>query len=113
MSMSIIKLSVAKDFSEFPAGRHLDDGPHSGERFREEFLVPGLKSDGPIVEVDLDGTMGYGSSFLEEAFGGLVRKHRFDLKTLNKRLKLKDSRKIYERIIWQYIQDENVRIFGK
>jgi hypothetical protein len=107
-----MKLSVARAFSEFPAGRHPDDGPYSGERFREEFLVPNLKSDDSILEVDLDGTMGYGSSFLEEAFGGLVREHRLDLKTLNKRLKLKDSRKIYEKIIWQYIRDENVRIFG-
>lgn len=113
MSMSTIKLSIAKDFSEFPAGRHPDDGPYSGERFREELLVPRLKSDGSTVEVDLDGTMGYGSSFLEEAFGGLVREHRFDLKTLNKCLKFQDSRKIYEKIIWQYIQDENVRIFGE
>lgn len=110
--MSIIKLSIAKDFSEFPAGRHPDDGPYSGERFREEFLAPYLKSNDSIVEVDLDGTMGYGSSFLEEAFGGLVRNHGLNLKTLNKYLKLKDSRKIYEKIIWQYIQDENVRIFG-
>lgn len=106
-----MKLSVARDFSEFPAGRHPDDGPYSGERFREEFLAPNLKSDGSI-EVDLDGTMGYGSSFLEEAFGGLVRNHGLNLKTLESRLKLHDSRKIYEKIVWQYIRDENVRIFG-
>lgn len=111
--MSITKLSVAKDFSEFPAGRHPDDGPYSGERFREEFLAPNLKPNQPILEIDLDGTMGYGSSFLEEAFGGLVREHGLNFETLEGRLKLLDSRKIYEKIIWQYIRDENVRIFGR
>lgn len=63
---------VATDFSRHPAGRHLSDGPYSGEAFRQRFLEPKLKLNEP-VELDLDGTRGYGSSFLEEAFGGLVR----------------------------------------
>lgn len=67
------KISVAKDFTRFPSGRYKKNGDTSGEAFRERFL------EGPIarkeqVVVDLDGTIGYGSSFLEEAFGGLVRK---------------------------------------
>jgi hypothetical protein len=69
----MIMISVAKDFSRFPAGRFLSDGPYSGEKFREEFLVEPIKK-GEEVVVDLDGVAGYGSSFLEEAFGGVVRK---------------------------------------
>ncbi len=65
-------ITVATDFSRYPAGRFLDDGPYSGERFREEFLRPVLDRNENAV-IKLDGVRGYGSSFLEEAFGGLVR----------------------------------------
>lgn len=67
------QLSVSRDFSRYPAGRYKSDGPHSGERFRDEFLVPAMEA-GKQVTIDLDGVRGFGSSFLEEAFGGLVRK---------------------------------------
>lgn len=69
----MIMISIAKDFSRFPAGRFFSDGPYSGEKFREEFLIEPIKKGEEIV-VDLDGVAGYGSSFLEEAFGGVVRK---------------------------------------
>lgn len=66
------QIDISKDFSDVPAGRYKNDGPNSGEQFRKEFLVPALQTD-EKVEVLLDGAEGYGSSFLEEAFGGLVR----------------------------------------
>lgn len=65
-------IAVAQDFSRYPGGRHLKDGPFSGEGFRERFLRSPL-AHGEAVHVILDGARGYGSSFLEEAFGGLVR----------------------------------------
>ena len=65
-------ISVAKQFSRFPAGRYRTDGDFSGELFRDKLLVPALKSGDQVV-VELDGVAGYGSSFLEEAFGGAVR----------------------------------------
>ena len=52
------------------------DGKHSGEEFRDDILLPKfeevVKANGRLIVV-LDGTKGYASSFLEEAFGGLVR----------------------------------------
>jgi hypothetical protein len=60
-----------------PGGRYVSDGLFSGEWFREEVLRPAVShaiESGEKVRVDLDGAPGYGSSFLEEAFGGLVRK---------------------------------------
>lgn len=66
------KLVVARDFSRYPAGRFKTDGPYSGELFREQFLVPEMETEGPVT-IQLDGVRGFGSSFLEEAFGGLVR----------------------------------------
>lgn len=65
-------INVAKDFTRFPSGRFKRNGETSGEAFRERFLENPLK-EGKQITVELDGTIGYGSSFLEEAFGGLVR----------------------------------------
>lgn len=69
MSTSI---EVAKQFSRAPVGRFISDGPNSGQRFRERFLAPALRR-GETVIVDFRGTRAVGSSFLEEAFGGLIR----------------------------------------
>src|SRR5262245_24725002 len=74
MNAGVANINIAKDYSRYPAGRFRTDGPYSGERFREDVLVPALQRTN-IVQVELDGTAGYGSSFLEEAFGGLVRQH--------------------------------------
>lgn len=66
------KINVAKDYSVFPGGRFPADGPFSAQEFRDNFLLPPLIAD-QTLEIELDGTRGYGSSFLEEAFGGLAR----------------------------------------
>jgi len=65
-------INVGREFSRYPAGRLAKDGPHSGEAFREQWLRPPL-ARGEEVKIELDDALGYGSSFLEEAFGGLVR----------------------------------------
>jgi hypothetical protein len=73
----MIVLSIAKDFSKTPGFRYKSQSPAtSGEQFREELLQPKYleaveKKD--KLEVILDGTDGYLTSFLEEAFGGLQR----------------------------------------
>jgi hypothetical protein len=67
--MKIIKVS---DFSKFPGPRYIKLGPDSGELFRESVLIPAM-NEYSEVSVNLDDVFGYGSSFLEEAFGGLVR----------------------------------------
>ncbi len=65
-------INIAEDFSQHPGGRYPEDGKGNGTIFREKFLVPAIKS-GEKAEIILDGARGYPSSFLEEAFGGLVR----------------------------------------
>jgi len=102
-------ISIAADFSEFPAGRIPDDGPNSGERFREELLVPLLNGTDEHIEINLDDTLGYGSSFLDEAFAGLLRINGFSLNQLKKRIRFIDSRIIYEPMIWKYIEEESNR----
>lgn len=61
-----------KDFTRFPGPRYIKLGKHSGEEFRNTILIPAIKENSPVL-VDLDGTIGYGSSFLDEAFAGLLR----------------------------------------
>lgn len=70
--MSETMINIAKDFSRAPAGRFVSDGPNSGTRFRDEFLLPALARGGAVT-IELDGVRAYGSSFLDEAFGGLTR----------------------------------------
>ncbi|RPE63078.1 uncharacterized protein DUF4325 [Pacificibacter maritimus] len=81
-------IEIAKEFSPYPGGRYPEDGPANGTDFRNRHLVPVLKAH-QKAQVLLDGALGYPSSFLEEAFGGLVRagytakqiKETFDIKT--------------------------------
>ena len=72
-------LSIASEFSRTPGSRYRKEGDFSGEQFREELLLPCLHAAlaaNETVDVVLDGTAGYGTSFLEEAFGGLIREDR-------------------------------------
>jgi len=71
-AMTVKTIHVREDFTEFPGGRYREDGTFSGEEFRHDFLIPALDAFDQVLIV-LDGTAGYPSSFLEEAFGGLVR----------------------------------------
>ncbi len=78
MKEEIIKYNVL-DFTEYPGPRYTDQGPHSGELFYEEILKPNfekiLKDSNDkiniILQINLDNTAGYASSFLDEAFGNL------------------------------------------
>ncbi|HHQ4463558.1 TPA: STAS-like domain-containing protein [Aeromonas veronii] len=67
-----MKTIFVKDFSVFPGPRTKELGENSGEAFRDDILIPAIRQHGQVC-VNLDGVFGYGSSFLEEVFGGLVR----------------------------------------
>lgn len=90
LAMMTKTIRLAADFNPFPFGRYPSHGEWSGQRFREEWLVPALRSE-QTVEVDLDGARGLSPSFLEEAFGGLVRVG-FAAKDLLDRLHIKSDR---------------------
>lgn len=87
----MITIRIASEFSKYPAGRFLRDGPYSGEAFRKKFLEPNIRSHDKVI-IEMDGARGYGSSFLEEAFGGLVRKG-FAKQELKERLEIRASNK--------------------
>lgn len=70
-------INIANDYTKSPGGRYIIEGEYSGEDFRERILLPAFEkcqSNDEELIINLDGGYGYGSSFLEEAFGGLARK---------------------------------------
>lgn len=97
----MITINIARDFSKYPAGRFVKDGPFSGEHFRKKFLEPNIEKQDKII-IELDGARGYGSSFLEEAFGGLVRKG-FTSNTLKKKIEIQASNKSLVTEILEFI----------
>lgn len=102
--MSQKTVDVASDFSRFPAGRIRSDGRFSAQAFREDVLVPALSGQGSVTVV-MDGAAGYGPSFLEEAFGGLIRNHNFSESDLRSRLRIETSVTYRENMIWDYISE--------
>jgi len=80
--MEKIIINIAEEFSDCPGARYYDDGDFSGQEFREKFLEKNFDNY-DLLEINLDGTEGYATSFLEEAFGGLARKYTSD-KVLSK-----------------------------
>lgn len=73
-------INIALQFTTTTGARVYSDGPFSGEEFREKFLEPLFKdgNDDSKIKIILDGTEGYDSSFLDEAFGGLARRYGID-----------------------------------
>lgn len=100
--VNTIKLS---SYSKEPFGRYPSDGDSDGQTFRNNFLIPALKTH-EIVTIDLDVLHEINSSFIDEAFAGLIKYCDFTFKNLEQRLKFiaKNSDWINE-IKW-YMQEE-------
>jgi hypothetical protein len=96
-------INIARQFSRSPAGRYREDGPYSGQTFREKFLIPGLKSGANLI-VEMDGTRGYGSSFLDEAFGGLRRLAGYTADDLLKRVIIRTNDPSLELEVKRYLR---------
>lgn len=85
----MIKIEIAKEFSEYLLCRTRADGEYSAEAFVFDLVLPKFK-DNKKVELNFHGTKGYSSAFLEEAFSLLVYAldmnynlftHKFDIIT--------------------------------
>lgn len=101
--MNIMTIYVARDFSKMPCVRRRIDGKKSGEEFRDDILLPALRLNDRVT-VDLDGVLSLGSSFLEEAFGGLVRKGYYSAKELHAKLVIKFQIQSYVSEAWNYVK---------
>jgi hypothetical protein len=71
-----VELNIVREFTDTPGPRKRSEGDHSGEEFLSDFLRPRFLAARNAMSklcVNLDGAVGYPTSFLEEAFGGLAR----------------------------------------
>lgn len=74
--MEDLYLNVASEFSDTPGPRSRDEGEFSGQEFLDNILRPRFEEalrNKTLLHINLDGTAGYATSFLEAAFGGLAR----------------------------------------
>lgn len=75
-TMGNVSLNIAEDFHQALGGRTRDLGPNSGQEFYEDKLLPKYneaEASKTKLDIYLDGTRGYGSSFLDQSFGQLFR----------------------------------------
>jgi len=79
MEKTLIKVI---DFTEYPGVRYKHQGDNdTGEDFYYDIIKSSFQlalDENKILEVDLDGTAGYASSFLDESFGNLVYDFEYD-----------------------------------
>lgn len=101
-------IKIASDFSQYPGARNREDGQYSGQEFFEDILEPKFNSleEGEMLTIDLDGTEGYATSFLDEAFGGLARKYGKE-KVLKKLSFISNEEPYLEDEIKYYISQSN------
>lgn len=102
--VDVVRVNIAKQFTKMPGGRYVRLGPFSGEEFRKSFLV-GPLHEGKTVVVELDGVRGYGSSFLEEAFGGVVRELHLDTTDALRRIQVVSSVESWKLDVEDYIRN--------
>lgn len=112
-------IDVAKEFSPYPSGRVPEDGDKNGEAFRRKHLMPAIQlvlsgnvQDREVI-VDIDGIRSFGSSFLEEAFGGLSREEGLDATKAIALLKIRRTKpylKMYEDAIHKHLKEALLRI---
>ena len=83
--MNNITYEIAKRFTKYPGPRYIEEGEYSGELFRKTELMPTIieaKKNNHKIILNLDGTSGYGTSFIEEVFGGLIREEKMSIKEI-------------------------------
>jgi hypothetical protein len=107
--MKDIFIKIKTDYSKTPGPRYVDEGEYSGELFRHDILYPkfleALKENVKII-IDLDGTAGYGTSFLEESFGGLIRVEKMKYKDIIDNMKIiSNDEPYYKEDIYSYLKD--------
>lgn len=100
---SFLTIDIVADFSSMAGGRFPIHSDFSGQRFREELLVPALQQYNR-VKVILDGAEGLDTSFLEEAFGGLIREGIFSQTELQNKLEIISDMSSSSRRAWNYIE---------
>jgi hypothetical protein len=104
-------IDIAREFTRYPGGRSRADGPYSGEEFLDRLLKPRLLEAiraGERLTVLLDGVAGLPASFLDAAFGGLIRNRIVTAEQAESTIQLQAMTprvQIYPKIIRDYIHE--------
>ncbi|MFZ7186325.1 STAS-like domain-containing protein [Avibacterium avium] len=93
------------EFSKTPYGRTAEDGAFNGERFRIQKLKPAFQTESEVC-VDFNGIAPPGSSFLHEAFGGLIRFENMTLSQVLSKLHIISDFPLYEIQIRKFLEEE-------
>lgn len=109
-----MKIEIVKEFSDTPGGRTVAEGDFSGELFRNKLLEPRYREAvkrGEKLEIYFDGAYGYPPSFLDEAFGGLVKclRQRGIMENI---CIISNEDLTIERRIKKYVSDAEKEVFG-
>ena len=97
-------INILKDFSKIPFGRTEKHGPKNGTVFRK-ILVDAL-NENDVVNVDFANLVFIpGSSFMDEAFGGLTRDEGYTVSELKERLHIINSSEAIKEEIEQEISE--------
>jgi len=102
---------ISKEYTETPGSRYINEGKYSAEDFRDNHLIPLIercKEQEEKLIIDLDGGYGYSTGFLEETFGGLIRKG-YSIEDLNLISFVSDEEPELIDTILTYIKEENDR----
>ena len=97
-----VHVYVAQEFSKYPSGRTVKDSRFSGDEFRKRFLTDALRAKKDVY-VHLDGVLGYGSSFLDQAFGGLRRFDEIPIEDIKSHLHVVTKYPDLDFEIWSFI----------
>ena len=81
---NVLKILECKQDYKYQGPRYIKLGPESGEEFRDDYLIPWMEENKneDDLKIDFAGTIVYTPSFLEEAFGGAIRKGYDKVKSL-------------------------------
>lgn len=106
-------LKISEDYTETPGARYIADGLFSGEDFRDNVLekkyLECLASNRKLI-IDFDGGYGYSTGFLEESFGGMVRKGYHTTDLLNNIIFISTEEPSLINDITNYMLDEEERL---
>ncbi|WP_281772266.1 STAS-like domain-containing protein [Haemophilus parahaemolyticus] len=93
------------EFSKTPYGRTDEDGAFNGKRFRLQKLKPAFEGKEDVT-IDFHDIAPPGSSFLHEAFGGLIRYENMTLSEILKKLRIISNFPLYEIQIKKFLEEE-------
>ena len=83
-------IDFVREFTDCPGGRLEIHGDYSGQEFREKILKPALQEFDHVV-LNMNGAVGFPSSFIDEVFGLLATEMGYDNLTEKLSIELSDD----------------------